>query len=136
MLTLAQRGCTSATPGCVGPAGDFSSLLPDTQLVDPNTGDDYPNNQVPINPIISTYISKYLPLPNSGDDSFVSAPIARIQADQGIIRIDHHLTSRDTIYGNWIINDVRDTFPGECRSEPAIRISSAANRPRNLEPHF
>ncbi len=113
VLTLAQRGCTSATPGCVGPAGDFSSLLPDTQLVDPISGDPYPNNQVPINPIISTYISKYLPLPNSGDDSFVSAPIARIKADQGIIRIDHHLTSRDTIYGNWIVNDVRDAFPGD-----------------------
>jgi Carboxypeptidase regulatory-like domain/TonB-dependent Receptor Plug Domain/TonB dependent receptor len=113
VLTLAQRGCTSATAGCVGAAGDFSSLLPDTQLVDPISGDPYPNNQVPINPIIATYISKYLPLPNSGEDSFVSAPISRIKADQGIIRIDHHLTGRDTIYGNWIINDVRDSYPGD-----------------------
>ena len=72
----------------------------------------YPNNQVPVNPIIATYINKYLPLPNiPNTNNFAANPIARIQEDQGIVRIDHHLTSKDTIYGNWIIDDVRDAYP-------------------------
>jgi hypothetical protein len=72
----------------------------------------YPNNQVPVNPIIGTYINKYLPLPNvPGTNNFAANPIARIQDDQGIVRIDHHLSARDTIYGNWIIDDLRDAYP-------------------------
>jgi hypothetical protein len=112
VLSPAQRGCTTVAPGCVGTVADFSGDLPDTQLVNPIDGTDYPNNQVPINPIIATYISKYLPLPNvPGTDNFAANPIGRIQDDQGIIRIDHHISGRDSIYGNWIINDVRDAYP-------------------------
>ena len=112
VLSPAERGCVTVTAGCVGTVADFSGDLPDTQLVNPVTGDPYPNNQVPINPIIATYISKYLPLPNiPGTNNFASNPIGRIQDDQGIVRIDHHLTARDTIYGNWIIDDLRDIYP-------------------------
>lgn len=111
VLSPAQRGCVTVTPGCVGTVADFSGDLP-TQLVDPISGNPYPNNQVPINPVIANYISKYLPLPNiPGTNNFAANPIGRIQEDQGIIRLDHHLTSRDTIYGNWIVNDVRDAYP-------------------------
>jgi hypothetical protein len=100
VLSPAQRGCTTVAPGCVGTVADFSGDLPDTQLVNPIDGTDYPNNQVPINPIIATYISKYLPLPNvPGTDNFAANPIGRIQEDQGIIRIDHHISGRDSIYG-------------------------------------
>ena len=110
VLSPAERGCTGTpTPGCVGPVADFSEV--GTQLVNPITGEDYVNNQVPVNPIIGNYISKYLPLPNAGGNNFVANPIGRIQEDQGIVRIDHRLSDRDTIYGNYVINDVRDAFP-------------------------
>ena len=111
VLSPAERGCTGTpTPGCVGPVADFSEVP--TQLVNPITGDPFVNNQVPVNPIISNYISKYLPLPNSPNgNNFVSNPIGRIQEDQGIVRIDHRFSDRDTIYGNYVINDVRDAFP-------------------------
>jgi hypothetical protein len=110
VLSPAERGCTGTpTPGCVGPVADFSEV--GTQLVNPITGDDYVNNQVPVNPVIGNYISKYLPLPNAGGNNFVANPIGRIQEDQGIVRIDHRLSDRDTIYGNYVINDVRDAFP-------------------------
>jgi Carboxypeptidase regulatory-like domain/TonB dependent receptor len=110
VLSPAERGCTGTpTPGCVGPVADFSEV--GTQLVNPITGADYVNNQVPVNPIIGNYISKYLPLPNAGGNNFVANPIGRIQEDQGIVRIDHRISDRDTIYGNYVINDVREAFP-------------------------
>jgi len=109
VLTPAERGCASPTPGCVGTVADFSA--DSTQLVDPISGKSFPNNQVPINPVIANYISKFLPLPNVGTDLFAANPIGRIQEDQGITRLDQNISSHDTIYGNYIIDDLRDAFP-------------------------
>jgi Carboxypeptidase regulatory-like domain len=127
VLSPAERGCSSPTPGCVGTVADFREVLtgqidPTTgfdtgQLFDPNTGNPYVTpsgvpNQVPINPVIGTYISKYLPLPNVPDsNNFAANPIGRIQEDQGIVRIDHHFSDRDLIYGNYVVNDAREAFP-------------------------
>ncbi len=146
VLDPAERGCSTATPGCVGTVGDFSELLDPAgqpispcptpgpgdptfeagQLFNPTTGvpftcsdgtqvslqNTYANNQVPVNPIIGNYIGKYLPLPNiQGTSNFAANPIGRFQDDQGIVRIDHHISDRDTIYGNYIVDDNRDTFP-------------------------
>lgn len=43
--------------------GDFSELLPGTQLVNPLTGAPYANNNVPVNPV-AAFILKGVPLPN------------------------------------------------------------------------
>jgi hypothetical protein len=91
--------------------GDFSELLSQTQLVDPTTGLNYPNNQVPVNPVIKNYIAKYLPLPNLPNNQFVSSPITVSRDDQGIIRIDHHIGQNDSIFGSYIIDDLGQSFP-------------------------
>lgn len=111
VLSPAERGCSSPTPGCVGTVADFSEV--DTQLVNPITGDPYLDNRIPINPVIANYISKYLPLPNipGPENNFVANPIGRIQEDQGIVRIDHHLSDHDTIYGNYVVDDLREAYP-------------------------
>ncbi|HSS99796.1 MAG TPA: carboxypeptidase regulatory-like domain-containing protein, partial [Terriglobales bacterium] len=97
--------------------GDFSDLLPNTQLFDPITGDPYPNNQVPVNPVIANYINNYLPLPNLPNQAnqpanqFISSPTEVDRDDQGIVRIDHHFSQKDTIYGSYIIDDLSQNFP-------------------------
>jgi len=92
--------------------GDFSALLPTTQLVNPITGANYPNNQVPVNSVTKNYIAKYLPLPNiPGTNNFVAAPLAISGDDQGIVRVDHHIGQNDTIYASYIIDDLRQSFP-------------------------
>jgi Carboxypeptidase regulatory-like domain/TonB dependent receptor len=88
---------------CTNPSG--------TQLTNPNTGNPYPFNQVPVNPISAAYISKYVPLPTLPNNGFISAPSAAIDEDQGIIRVDHTLTQRDTLSGLYVINDFRDALP-------------------------
>jgi len=94
--------------------GDFSELLPTTQLFDPISGNPYVNNQVPVNPVIKNYIAKYLPLPNiPGTNNFVAAPISIIRDDQGIVRVDHHIGQNDTIYVSYIIDDLGQSFPFE-----------------------
>jgi hypothetical protein len=71
----------------------------------------YTNNRVPLNPVIANYIAKYLPLPNLPNNNFVSAP-ARVDRDeQGIVRVDHHISDKDTIYASYIIDDLSQNFP-------------------------
>src|SRR6266496_2693788 len=111
VLSPAERGCTTVTPGCVGTVADFSSLLPGTQLIDPVTGNNYTNNQVPINPVIANYIAKYMPLPNLPQNQFISSPVARIRDDQFILRVDHNFSDKDTISGVYLFDDSPDFFP-------------------------
>lgn len=84
-----------------------------TQLVNPATGNPYPFNQVPVNPVSAKYIAKYLPLPTPGlaNNGFISSAGAAIDEDQGVLRVDHTLTQRDTLSFLYVINDVRDAFP-------------------------
>ncbi len=91
--------------------GDFSDLLPDTQLFDPISGNPYANNQVPVSPVIANYISKYLPLPNLPNNNFVSSPIEVDREDQGIVRIDHRIGEKDAISASYIIDDLSQNFP-------------------------
>jgi len=78
------------------------------------TGTPYMNNQVPVNPVIANYIAKFLPLPSPSlvsVNGFISAATKSVDEDQGILRVDHNLTGRDTLSATYIINDVRDAFP-------------------------
>lgn len=81
-----------------------------TQLFDPN-GNPYAFNQVPVNPVSANYISKYVPLPNVGTNGFITSQSAATDEDQGILRVDHNLTQRDTLSALYIINDFRDALP-------------------------
>lgn len=99
-------------PGGFDATGNCTNLVTGTQLVNPLTGSNYPFNQVPVNPIIANYIKEFLPLPNvPGTNNFVASPSGRIQEDQGIFRLDHHISDHDTLSGTYIINDHRDVLP-------------------------
>ena len=91
--------------------GDFSA---DTfSLTNPITGAAYPNNQVPVNPIIANYIAKYMPMPNDGPNTFIASPLAAINDDQGVVHFDYNITPRDTISLVYLIDDSRAFFPEE-----------------------
>lgn len=79
--------------------------------VNVTSGTAFTNNQVPVNPIIANYIQKYLPLPNQANNGYLFAKTAAIDEDQGILRFDHNLTSRDTLSFAYLLNDVREAFP-------------------------
>jgi hypothetical protein len=108
-LSPAERGCSTPTPGCVGSVADFSST--GTQLINPVTNQPYPNNQVPIDPVIANYISKYVPLPNQPGNLFASAPDAALSDDQFVFRYDHTLSSKDSLSAYYIFDDQPQTYP-------------------------
>jgi hypothetical protein len=95
-------------------SGDFSELLPNTQLYDPTTGNAYDSNQVPVDPVIANYITNYLPPPNvPNKNEFEADPVATIKEDQFIFRADYNPTNRDVISGVYIFQDSPDTYPFE-----------------------
>jgi len=93
--------------------GDFSDLLPNIQLVNPVTGENYQNNQVPVNPIAANYIGKYVPLPNFGANGFVSNPEAQIRDDQMIYRVDYNMSSANVLSAVYLFEDIGDQYPFE-----------------------
>ena len=93
--------------------GDFSELLPGTQLINPATGKKYKDDKVPVDPVIANYIKDYLPLPspNLPGNEFQADPVARIRDDQFIFRLDYNLSKKDTISGVYIFDDTPDIYP-------------------------
>ncbi|HUK46851.1 MAG TPA: carboxypeptidase regulatory-like domain-containing protein [Terriglobales bacterium] len=94
--------------------GDFSELLPQgIQLTDPLTGNNYTNNQVPVDPVMANYIAKYVPLPNQPGNQFVSSPTAALQDDQFVFRYDYNPTNKDSLSAFYIFDDQPQNFPFE-----------------------
>jgi hypothetical protein len=94
-----NNGQIAFVPTAAERSGDFSALLPGTQLTDPATGDPYPNNQIPVNPV-SAYILNHIPLPNGPDNqlTFNGAPDQQ-NTDEYLGKVDynvgkHHLSGR------------------------------------------
>ncbi len=94
----AQNGQIASVPNADERTGDFSDLLPGTQLVNPNTGAPYLNNQIPVSPV-ATYILNHIPLPNGPNDqlNFNGGPDAQ-NTDEYLAKVDfnigkHHLSA-------------------------------------------
>jgi len=123
-----ENESTLTVPSVAQRSGDFSALCAPgdgkagfdasgnciaggTQLVNPATGANYPFNQVPVNSISSTYLTRFVPLPNAPDNGLITSPTAATDEDQGILRVDHHLSERDLITGTYVIDDQRQQLP-------------------------
>src|SRR5690606_23752259 len=87
--------------------GDFSSFA--SPIIDPQTGQPFPGNRIPasrISGITSGYL-KYVPSPNSSNSGFNflgplgSAPTLQ---NQYVVRMDHRLSSANSLYGTYIYN--------------------------------
>jgi len=96
--------------------GDFSGIA--APIVDPSTGAPFPGNVIPagrIAPYARKFLDGFVPAPNTNEPGInyrgprASAPINQ---DQYVSRIDHTLSSRDTLSGSYIYNiQADDTTP-------------------------
>ena len=96
-----QNGQIATVPNAAERTGDFSDLLPGTQLVDPSSPlpnqTAYPGNKIPVSPV-ATYILNHIPLPNGPNDqlNFNGGPDAQ-NTDEYLAKVDfnigkHHLS--------------------------------------------
>jgi Carboxypeptidase regulatory-like domain/TonB-dependent Receptor Plug Domain len=103
--SLAERGCTSATPGCGGTSGNFSELCPGSDCpTNPDNLDAdgkpqrFPNDTVPIDPTALPLLAMF-PLPNATDPSS-GLPVFNASSTQPttwreeLVRVDHNINSK------------------------------------------
>lgn len=87
--------------------GDFSALLPGTQLVNPTTGQLYPDNQIPVaqRNVVATnlFASSFYPTPVNGNtlNNAVNVVTQAFNADQGDVKVDYVVTSKDHFEGRY-----------------------------------
>lgn len=86
--------------------GDFSELPDSIQVIDPLTGQPFPNRVIPaerINPVSSAVLERFYPLPNrdgltSNYDFFHEFPDDLFRVDYITARVDHQLTENNELY--------------------------------------
>jgi hypothetical protein len=119
--TRIRQGITNGTivPDAAERMGDFSELLPGTQLIAPTAypgaglkaGDAIPGNRLDfvnaanpgaINPIALNVIrlTDY-PLPNAPGNLYVQSPSMPTHQNYYQARIDHNISGKDRIWGSW-----------------------------------
>jgi hypothetical protein len=98
----ATNGQVQFVPTMAERGGDFSDLLPSTQLVDPSTGAPFKGNQIPLerlNPV-ANYLLQHIPLPNGPGRqlTFNGSPLVQ-HTDEYLGKLDynigkHHVSGR------------------------------------------
>src|SRR5437763_7255885 len=114
----------STVPTAAFRAGNFSSLLPKTVILDPRSTPKValPGNVVPASAVdaVSANMMELYPLPNLPGEvnNFLYNPVQKNRVDQFNIRSDYR-TSRSAIFGRFSYEDA-DTFNPGNLPEPAI----------------
>ena len=104
--------------------GDFSELCtegftagfcnnPQHQLFNVFANAPYPNNQVPQNQInsVSQNLLSFFPLPNAGTNLLSTTQTLRNDSDQFGIKVDHYLTTRDTLNFRYMFSQLSQLDP-------------------------
>ena len=124
---LRQRPPTSTTvPTAEQRRGDFSSLLPGTQLIDPTTKQPVPGNIIPPSQLdpVAQKVLETIPLPNQ-PNGLLYYTVASSQTDnQYIGRIDHEFTSNHRLSGRYFY----DGLDNPAIVDPQNRLTNAADR--------
>jgi hypothetical protein len=87
------------------------------QVIDPLTGQPFPNNTIAsnrINPVSASLLKNYLTqLPNSATvgSNYLQQTSTPSNTDGYDVRIDHNLTSKQSLYGRWSAKDISTTVP-------------------------
>jgi outer membrane receptor protein involved in Fe transport len=94
--------------------GNFGS----TTIRDPQTGQPFPNNQIPegrIDPAAAQLIRDFVPRANSGGNRYIVSPDVVDDRDQFGARVDYQTTSNNTFLGRYIRSDTERVEPPTTR---------------------
>jgi len=87
--------------------GDFSALS--TPVIDPTTGQPFPQNMIPSYRITSqatTFFNTFLPAPNQGDSTYVFPNVGTLAEHQAIGKVDYQITQKDLVFVRYFLDDL------------------------------
>ena len=120
-----DHGITSSTvvPTAQERAGNLSNVQ--TPIIDPDTGQPFMGNIIPtsrISPAARSLLNLY-PLPNvpavPRTLNFTASPTQSTRQNQLIVRIDQSLSSKTTIFGRYVYDNLIDNAPFQFGNVPA-----------------
>ena len=139
---------TALVPSLAERAGDFSSVQsPGLAIVDPFTKVPFPNNIIPasrINPI-GKALSNLYPVPNSADPArnYIGTPKGRNDNNVPAVRIDHQLSTKDSLWGRFTVNSpfsqgvgqaLSAAFPGFDQQQDDTNLQAAVGNVHTFSP--
>jgi hypothetical protein len=95
---------TENVPSTAFRQGDLSSVP--TPIYDPATGQPFPNNQIPVNPVSARVLQLLFPVANAGAAdaqtfNYVQNFPEPISSNQGDLRLDQYLSSKHTVFARF-----------------------------------
>lgn len=90
----AQNGLVAFVPTAAERQGDFSDILPGTQLMNPATGTPFPGNQIPMELLspVAQYLLQQIPLPNGPGRQLTYNGAPAVQnTDEYLAKLDYNL---------------------------------------------
>src|SRR5579864_1128826 len=90
--TVAERG-GNFSDLCPGPDCPVQAPFLTNGQPNPNAGQPFPNNQIPVDPSSAPLLGM-IPLPTSGSNLFVAAPSQPTDWREELVRVDHNLNDR------------------------------------------
>jgi hypothetical protein len=129
---LRQQSPTTTTivPTAEQRQGNFSSLLPQTQLVDPTTTTPepvlVPGNMIPFEKLdpVAQKILQTIPLPGSSDGLLYYVVASKQTDNQFLGRIDHHFSSKHQLSGRYFY----DKLDNPALIDPQNRLTAIPDR--------
>lgn len=103
VCTIGVHGVFDSNGNCVDPV--TTAFLPQGQIFNEFANAPVPYNQLPF-PInsVSQNLLQYFPLPNAGENTFVSTLNKSTDNDQFGVRLDHYVSSRDVLNFRYIFS--------------------------------
>jgi hypothetical protein len=100
---------TATVPSQAWLNGDFSSLLPGKEIIDPATGDPFPGNIIPSDRFSTTgkAFADWYPAPNLPGTvrNYVNSPTDKLDTDQYSFKVDHRFNDTHSIYVRYTYHD-------------------------------
>lgn len=126
----APEGQIAFVPTAAERAGNFSSLLPGKQLLDPVTNASFPGNQVPmsrLSPVAQNFL-KYIPLPNAGGRQLnYTGPKDQETENQFMPKVDW-IHGRSQLSGRYYFTDFKQ--PPVIQQENLLAATGLGNEVR------
>lgn len=89
---------SALVPTAAERTGDFSGVTPTP--IDPSTGQPYPGDQVPVDPVITKFL-QYVPPPNLGTNGWSGNSPNNSNYDEYVARGDYDLTPKQRVTGSF-----------------------------------
>jgi outer membrane receptor protein involved in Fe transport len=118
-----QKGTTSnlTVPSAAQRSGVFS-----TAIIDPLTGVAFPGNTIPasrISPIATKLLNDFVPLPNSGANSYIVSPVVEDNRDQAGGRADYKISDKHSVLGRFMWSHTKAATPRTIQPADSLAVA-------------